>query len=142
MMEPLKPAVFPFFVLILITPEFPAASYFAEGLVIISIWSNEEAGMFFNKLARSAGERKLGFPSSITFTPALPLRLIFPLLSTVTPGDFSNTSSAVAPALVGEASTLTIVLSIFVSINGLFAVTTTSLNPFAVGTNWIVSSWI
>ena len=64
-------------------------------------------------------------------TPALPLKLILPSLSTVTPGDFSNTSSAVAPALVGDDSTFTIVLSIFVSINGFFAVTVTPESPLA-----------
>src|SRR5258705_13630274 len=87
--------------------------------------------MFFRRLARSVGERYVGLPSTITITPCLPRRLMFPSLSTVIPGDFSNTSIAVAPALVGEASTFTMVLSILVSINGFFAVTVTPLRSFA-----------
>src|SRR5688572_18954922 len=112
---PLKPAFFPFLVLILITPELPVASKRADGLVMISIWSRADAGVFFKRLARSDDERYVGFPSIMIITPCFPFRLILPSLSTVTPGDFSKISSAVAPALVGEASTLTIVLSILVS---------------------------
>src|ERR1700754_2092897 len=58
-------------------------------------------------------------------TPGLPLRLIFPSLSTITPGDFSNTSSAVRPLLVAEASTFTTVLSIWFSMSGRFPTTVT-----------------
>src|SRR5215213_9312732 len=115
----------------LITPELPEASYLADGLVMISIWSMADAGMFFSRLARSVDERKVGFPSIITITPAFPRRLMAPSLFTIMPGDFSSTSKAVAPALVGEASTFTTVLSILVSMNGLLAVTVTSPRDLA-----------
>ena len=59
-------------------------------------------------------------------------------MSTEIPGDFSNTSIAVAPTFEIEASTFTIILSIFCSINGFFAVTVTSPIAFDLGTNSIV----
>src|SRR5687767_14359085 len=125
MMLPLKPLFFPFLVLILIAPELPEASYFDEGFVMISTWSSADAGILRRRLARSAADKKVCLPSIITMTRCLPRRLILPSLSTVMPGDFSIISRAVAPALVGEASTFTTVLSILVSINGFLAVTVT-----------------
>src|SRR5258707_112954 len=53
------------------------------------------------------------------------------------PGDFSNTSKAEAPTLVTAASTFTIVLSIFCSINGFLATTVTPSIDFAKGTSSI-----
>ncbi len=97
--------------------------------------------MFRKRFARSVGERKVCFPSIITITPALPRRLILPSLSTETPGDFSNISNAVEPALVGDDSTLTIVLSILVSMKGFFAVTVTPSIDFASAANLIVSAF-
>src|SRR5438045_3595672 len=131
MIDPLNPEALPFFVFMLITPAFPEASYFDEGFVMISICSSADAGIFLSKLARSAGARYVGLPSTMTMTPAFPLRLMFPSLSTVTPGDFSKTSSAVAPALVGDDSTFTMVRSILLSIKGFFAVTITPARPLA-----------
>src|SRR5882724_1286890 len=70
-------------------------------------------------------------------TPDFPLRLIFPSLSTVTPGDFSNTSSAFNPPLVGDASTFTTVLSILFSINGRLPTTVTWLSEASADTREI-----
>ena len=56
---------------------------------------------------------------------------MFPSLSTETPGDFSKTSIAVLPALVNAPSTLMMVLSAFLSMNGFLAVTVTMLNDFS-----------
>src|SRR5688572_26807969 len=126
MILPLNPLFFPFLVLMLIIPELPDASYFDEGFVMISIWSSADAGVLRNKVARSTDDKKVCFPSIRTMTPCLPRRFMFPSLSTVMPGDFSNISRAVEPALVGDASTFTTVLSILVSINGLLAMTVTS----------------
>src|SRR5215510_2662094 len=72
--DPLNPAAFPFFVLILIIPEFPEASYLAEGFVMISICSNCEAGIFLSKFARSVDDKYVGLPSIIMITPAFPRR--------------------------------------------------------------------
>src|SRR5438309_749196 len=64
-------------------------------------------------------------------TPCFPRRLMVTSLFTRMPGDFSSTSMAVAPAFVGEASTLTMVRSSFVSIKGLCAVTVTLVRSAA-----------
>ena len=56
------------------------------------------------------------------------------------PGDFSNISRAVEPTLVGDASTFTTVLSIFVSINGFFAVTVTACIDFASAESLTISA--
>src|ERR1700759_4032082 len=56
-------------------------------------------------------------------TPCFPFRLMLSSLSKVTPGDFSRTSMAVEPALEGEASTLIMVRSAFVSMNGFLPTT-------------------
>ncbi len=107
---------------------------------MISIWSIADAGKFLRRFARSVGDKNVGLPSIITITPAFPRKLMAPSLLTIMPGDFSNTSNAVAPALVGDASTFTTVLSILVSMNGRLAVTVTSLSPFAAGTSCNVST--
>ena len=54
------------------------------------------------------------------------------------PGDFSKTSNAEFPTLVMDASTFTIVRSIFCSIKGFFATTVTPLIDLATGTSSIV----
>ena len=58
------------------------------------------------------------------------------------PGDFSKTSIADVPTFEIDASTFTIVLSIFCSINGFFETTVTPLISFVVGINSIVFSFI
>src|SRR6476661_10461949 len=98
-MLPFNPAFFPFFVLILIIPEFPEASYLEDGLVMISICSRAEAGIFLSRFARSLGDKNVCLPSINTITPCFPLRLIAPSLFTIMPGDFSRISRAVDPDL-------------------------------------------
>ena len=63
-------------------------------------------------------------------TPLFPFKLIFPSLSTDTPGEASSISIAVPPAFKIEDSTLIIVLSIFLSINGFLLITFTSFKDF------------
>ncbi|SRR5258705_1619622 len=65
---------------------------------------------------------------------------MFPSLSIDTPGDFSSTSKAEVPTLVTEASTFTIVLSIFCSIRGFLAETVTPARFLATGISSIVFS--
>ena len=108
---PLKPFCLFFFVLILMIPALPDASYFDGGLSMISIWSTWAAVIPLSRLLRSLPESCEGLPSIMMSTPCFPFRLIFPFLSKVTPGDFSSTSINVAPVLVKAASTLTTVLS-------------------------------
>ncbi|MNE46413.1 hypothetical protein D3C80_1407500 [compost metagenome] len=93
-------------------PEFPAASYFAEGLVMSSMDCIALPSVDRSRLANCSAERLVGLPSSIMFTPCLPLRLIFPSLSTVTPGAFSNISNAVFPVARMLFSMFSTVLSI------------------------------
>ncbi len=75
----------------------PFASYFAEGLVIISILSIELAGICCRASLPSKG---LGLPSIKTIKFSDPLSETFPSISVVTEGTFSKTSTAVAPAAI------------------------------------------
>jgi len=75
--------------------------------------------------------------SSYTWRPCLPLRLILPSLSSVIPGDFSNTPGQCA-TLVTAASTLTTMRSICCSIKGLRPVTVTAESSLAVGISSMV----
>ena len=65
---------------------------------------------------------------------------MFPSLSTVTPGDFSNTSKAVFPTAVTEDATFTMVRSTFCSISGLRVVTVTASNDFTEGLSSITGN--
>ena len=91
---PFNPSSLTFFIIILIIPAVPSGSYFAEGLVIISIFLIAFAGICFNKSLALTGD---GRPSTKTVKPELPLKVTFPSISTFIDGTFSKTSAAVPP---------------------------------------------
>ena len=75
---PLNPFNLFFLRTILIIPEVPSGSYFAEGFVTTSILSIAFAGNASNTFAPSFPTRVLGRPSIKIVTLASPRRLIFP----------------------------------------------------------------
>ncbi len=100
----------------------------AEGLVIISIFSIELAGILVSTPCRPPPDKDEGRPSIKIVTLALPLKLTLPSTSTVMEGTFCKASKAVPPLVVICLSTLKTFLSIEVSISACSAVTTTSFN--------------
>ena len=67
-------------------PANPLASYFADGLLIISILSILDAGMLPNPFWLPKPVRLDCFPSIKTTTLSLPRKITFPSWSKVTPG--------------------------------------------------------
>ena len=62
----------------LIIPELPSGSYFADGLVTISIRSIEPAGKASNKVLPFEPVSELGLPSIKIFTEPSPRNKILP----------------------------------------------------------------
>ena len=72
----------------LIIPDMPSGSYFADGFVITSMVSIELAGMVSNTPERPDPVIEDGRPSINIVTFALPLKLTFPSISIVIDGTF------------------------------------------------------
>ena len=83
--------------MILIIPAVPSGSYFAEGFVMISMFSITLAGICSSISEASKIE---GLPSTKTVKFEFPRKLTFPSISTLTDGTFSKTSTAVPLAAV------------------------------------------
>ncbi len=103
--DPLNPMVFDCFSTIFRIPAVPSASYRADGFVITSTFSIASPG---NCLSASVGipESAAGFPLIKIRTDSLPLRLIFPSISTLTEGTLSRTSVTDPPLTVISLPTL------------------------------------
>ena len=120
-------------------PEVPSALYFADGLVITSIFSIMSA-----VIVPSAPPPLLaiteGFPLIKIYTPELPRRLIYPSMFTYTEGTLFNTSKALAPVLLKSLPTLKTRLSNLNSVVDLSASITTSSRFLLSATNSTVPS--
>ncbi len=124
--EPVNPRASFFFVIILIIPALPSASYFAVGVVTTStslIWS---AGMAFSALATSDEKSVEGFPLMSICIFDEPRRLTLPSKSTDSNGTRLNTSDASPPRFDISLSALYTNLSIRFSTNA--ASPTTSIS--------------
>ncbi len=108
--EPLMPAFSFFFKMMLIIPEVPSASYFAEGLVMTSTLSIISAVMVPSALLSSLANTD-GFPLIKICTPPLPLNVTLPSIFTLTDGTLFSTSSALAPVELKSLPTLKTLLS-------------------------------
>ena len=95
-----------FFVIILIIPEEPSASYLAEGEVITSTDLIISAGICFNASATLLAMIVEGLLLIKTFTFELPLNDTLPSKSTVRDGTFLRTSAPSPPLLVISFSAL------------------------------------
>src|SRR6476661_4127088 len=84
---PLKPFFLFFFVMMLITPA-PEASYFAEGLVMISTCEICEAGIWSRREPLPPLPVAVGLPSMRMVRLEEPRMLTTPLASTATEGTF------------------------------------------------------
>jgi hypothetical protein len=79
----------------------PSGLYFAEGLVITSIFSMASAGICSSDIARLALFMRFdGLPLTSTSTFSLPRRLTLPSMSTCTDGMFSSRPVAAPVALM------------------------------------------
>ena len=108
---PLKPFNIFFFNTILMMPELPSGSYFAEGLVTISIRSIEPAGKASKRVLPFAPDIELGLPSIKIVTVPSPRSEILPSWSSSTEGKRVKISFAVPPLTVKSSETLYIFLS-------------------------------
>ncbi|MNR17523.1 hypothetical protein D3C85_1341890 [compost metagenome] len=89
----------PFFIIILISPPVPSASYFDEGLLIISIFLISLAEIDFRKLLSSSPVNSIILPSIITREVPFPNMLIA-LFCTTTPGAVFIALKASPPTFV------------------------------------------
>ncbi len=120
---PLHPSISLFFVLILIIPTAPSASFLAEGVVNTSILSICPAEIC-SKAA--APFKEPGFPSIYTLNPELPRKVISPSASTRIEGVCIRMSAAVPPAAErNSAASITCLSSLYTTCR-LRPVTTTS----------------
>ena len=122
--------------MILMIPDTPSGSNFAEGFVTISMFSIELAGICCKA---SFGSIIVGLPSINNVKLPLPLNSTFPSISTFTDGTFSKTSTAEPDIAVFCSLTFITFLSMWYSTGDLFAVTTALSNSNFVGFSLIVS---
>jgi len=121
-------------IIILIIPETPSGSYFADGFVTISILSIVLAGIC---CSASLGSSIVGRPSINNEKLPLPRSLTLPSISTLTDGTFSRTSTAEPEIEVLCPLTLITFLSIWYSTGDLLPITVAPSISKAAGFNFI-----
>ena len=92
-------------------PAVPSASYLADGLLTVSIFATVLAGMLFRMAFMLSKGIRMSRPLNWNSMPLLPLRVMFSLLSTITPGTFFSISNTLALVAVTPSSTFITILS-------------------------------
>ena len=126
---PLKPCFLFVLYTIFIIPALPLASYFADGLFIISIFSMAEAGMLSKPDWLPKPVSAVCLPSISTTTLSLPRSCTLPLC-TATPGRFCMACSTEPPVWLILSLSKKVFLSIFSLTSSCFATIKSSPSVF------------